>query len=76
MLPKKSAANIALGKTVRSLREAQGHTQESFAADIRMNSRYVGGIERGEINSSVDTLHKLIIGLGVSFADVFGKAGL
>jgi transcriptional regulator with XRE-family HTH domain len=76
MLPKKSAANIALGKTVRSLREAQGHTQESFAAKVRMNSRYMGGIERGEVNSSVDTLHKVIKGLGVSFADLFGEAGL
>jgi transcriptional regulator with XRE-family HTH domain len=76
MAPKKSAANVALGKTVRSLREAQGHTQESAAAHIHMSPRYYGGLERGELNPTVDTIDKVIVGLGVSFADVFGKAGL
>jgi transcriptional regulator with XRE-family HTH domain len=75
MLPKKSAANIALGKTAHCAKHRE-HTQESFAAKVRMNSRYMGGIERGEVNSSVDTLHKVIKGLGVSFADLFGEAGL
>jgi transcriptional regulator with XRE-family HTH domain len=76
MVPKKSAANIALGKTVRSLREAQGHTQECAAARTRMSPRYYGALERGELNPTVDTIGKVIAGFGVSFADVFGKAGL
>jgi transcriptional regulator with XRE-family HTH domain len=76
MVPKKSAANVALGKTVRSLREAQGHSQESVAARIRMGPRYYGALERGELNPTVDTIHKVIVGLGLSFADLFTKAGL
>ena len=76
MVPKKSAANVALGKTVRSLREAQGHTQECAAARIRMSPRYYGAMERGELNPTVDTLNKIIVGLGLSFAELFAKAGL
>lgn len=76
MVPKKSAANVTLGKTVRSLREAQGHSQESVAARVRMGARYYGALERGELNPTVDTIHKVIVGLGLSFADLFTKAGL
>jgi transcriptional regulator with XRE-family HTH domain len=76
MVPKKSAASVTLGKTVRSLREAQGYVQKSAAARIRMSPRYYGAFERGELNPTVDTIGKVIVGFGVSFADLFGKAGL
>jgi transcriptional regulator with XRE-family HTH domain len=56
---------IRLGQTVRELRSAAGYSQESFAAKIKVHRTFMGTIERGKTNVSLDTLERLALGLGM-----------
>jgi transcriptional regulator with XRE-family HTH domain len=62
---------ILLGKRIRSLRESQGYSQESFAFLIDVNRGYFGAIERGEVNISFLNLLKIVDGLQISLALFF-----
>jgi transcriptional regulator with XRE-family HTH domain len=76
MAVRSSPANLALGRAIRSAREAAGCTQESFAEQIGMGYRNYGSIERGEYNRTVDTLVKVAAGLGFRLSELFSRAGL
>jgi transcriptional regulator with XRE-family HTH domain len=56
---------IRLGRTVRELRAAAGYSQESFAARIKVHRTFMGTIERGNTNVSLETLERLASGLGL-----------
>ncbi len=64
-----------LGAVVRQHREAQGHSQESFADACGLHRTYVGAIERGERNVSIDNIARIAEALGVDIADLFPKTG-
>jgi len=53
------------GMKVRTLREQRGLSQEGFADLVGMHRTYVGGIERGERNPTLTTIHKIAEALGV-----------
>ena len=55
-----------LGKRIRKLRDDRGWSQEEFAAICGVNRSYMGQIERGELNLTLDTLRKIGKGLGLS----------
>jgi transcriptional regulator with XRE-family HTH domain len=55
-----------LGKRIRKLRDQLGWSQEEFADICGVNRSYMGRIERGELNLTLDTLHKVSRGLGTS----------
>jgi transcriptional regulator with XRE-family HTH domain len=57
---------IRLGQVVRELRSAAGYSQESFAARIKVHRTFMGTIERGGANLSLDTLQRLARGLEMS----------
>jgi transcriptional regulator with XRE-family HTH domain len=73
---KKSAANQALGKAIRAVRESKGYTQESFASGAELDRSYYGAIERGEFNITVDTIMTIAAGLEESAAELFNRAKL
>ena len=52
------------GERLRQLRLARDWTQEELAARSGLHSTYVGGIERGERNVSLDNILKLAHALG------------
>lgn len=54
-----NSARARVGKTIRELRLARGWTQEELAERANLHSTYVGGIERGERNVSLDNLIKI-----------------
>ena len=64
-MPPFSPRHLALGKAVRTLREARDLTQESLADRAEMSANYVGDAERGERNISVRALWLLADGLNV-----------
>ena len=64
---------IKLGKTIKSLRESQGLSQEDLALVSGLDRSYLGGIERGEHNVAVINLEKIAIALGISLKDLFKK---
>ncbi len=76
MPSKKSAANRQLARAVRSRREQQRYSQESFARHARMDRSYVGAIERGAFNVTLDTMVKIADGLGTTVAELCEQAKL
>jgi transcriptional regulator with XRE-family HTH domain len=61
------------GARVRKFRLGLGLSQEGLAELSGLHRNYVGGVERGEINLSLDNIHALAAGLGVSPAQLFGE---
>jgi transcriptional regulator with XRE-family HTH domain len=55
-----------LGKRIRKLRSQRGWSQEEFADICALNRSYMGRIERGELNLTLDSLQKVGKGLGLS----------
>lgn len=76
MPPKKSAASVAFGVAIRSMRTERGLAQEAFAGRAEMDRGYYGAIERGEFNVSLDTIIKIAGALGVSAATLLKRAEL
>ena len=53
-----------VGANVRKLRVEQKLTQEQLAHDAEIDLTYLGGIERGHRNPSVDVLGRIAKALG------------
>ncbi len=76
MPPQKTAVNQAIGRAIREARTAQGYTQEAFALAAGLDRSYMGAIERGEFNLTLDTLLKITAKLGISASELLGRARL
>ena len=50
-----------MGQRVRSLRTGFGLTQEQLAASIDVSTSFIGHIERGEKQCSLDTMFRLAV---------------
>jgi transcriptional regulator with XRE-family HTH domain len=73
---KKSAANQALGRAIRSARRERGLAQEAFAARAGIDRSYFGAIERGEFNVSLDMIARVAAGLNVRASELLRRARL
>lgn len=62
---------IRFGARVRQLRTERGWSQESLADKASLHRTYIGSIERGEQNISLDNIEKVAVTLGVSLAELF-----
>lgn len=60
-----------VGWNVRRIRVAKGVSQERLAFDSGIDRSYLGGVERGEENPTVDILDRLARTLAVSIRDLF-----
>lgn len=56
---------------VRTLREAQGISQEKLAEKSGLPRTYIGMVERLERNPSLVCIHKIANGLGVHVIELF-----
>jgi transcriptional regulator with XRE-family HTH domain len=54
---------VSFGLAVRRLRTAAGHSQESFADAIGVHRNYIGTVERGETNISLENIGRIAAGL-------------
>ncbi|MEW6685795.1 MAG: helix-turn-helix transcriptional regulator [Candidatus Edwardsbacteria bacterium] len=59
-----------VGERIRLLRIGQGLTQEELAEKAGMNPKYIGQIERGEVNTTVNMLTKIASGMNLNLADL------
>jgi transcriptional regulator with XRE-family HTH domain len=60
-----------LGSRIRELRLKKGFSQESFADHCGLHRTYMGGIERGERNLTVQTVLTVAKGLGLTMSELF-----
>lgn len=61
----------AFGDRVRELRRERGLSQEGLAHIADLDRTYVGGVERGLGNISLDNIHKLANALKVDISTFF-----
>ncbi|MGH9083197.1 MAG: helix-turn-helix domain-containing protein [Acidimicrobiales bacterium] len=54
-----------LGRNLRAERAARALSQEAFADMVGVHRTYVGGLERGERNVTLQTIERLAERLGV-----------
>lgn len=59
------------GTRIRQLRTERGWSQEAFADKVGLHRTYIGSIERGEQNLSLQNIERLAVTLGVSLAELF-----
>lgn len=59
-----------LGANIRHLRKEQGWSQEDLAFECGLHRTYIGAIERGEQNVSIDNITKIALTLGVGVGDL------
>lgn len=55
-----------LGRALRNLRKQAGYSQESFADRCHLHRTYMGSVERGETNISLDSIERIARALGLS----------
>jgi transcriptional regulator with XRE-family HTH domain len=59
------------GNRVRQLRKARNWSQEEFAQKAGIDRSYMGGVERGERNVSLENICQIAKTLGVSPSELF-----
>lgn len=62
--------SAVLGLRIRFYRKQKGLSQEKLAELCKLHPSYVGQIERGEKNITIEILHRLSRGLETSMADL------
>ncbi len=70
-MDKRSNISEKIGKRIASLRKEKGLTQEQLAVKINMDRTFVGYLEKGDRNPSVETANKIARALGVKLNDIF-----
>ena len=65
--------NQILAKRLRSARESSGWAQEKLAERSGLHRTYVGAIERGERNVTLNTLFAVGIALGIEPAELISE---
>jgi transcriptional regulator with XRE-family HTH domain len=66
---------ILFGNRVRQLRKCRGWSQEDFAHRAGLDRSYMGGVERGERNVSLENICLIAKALGVPAAELFTDWG-
>lgn len=71
MMKEKLTVHKTFGSTVRSLRKSLNISQESLADLAKLDRSYIGGVERGERNISLENIEKISVALNVDIKDLF-----
>lgn len=61
---------VKIGKRIRALREGKGYSQEEFADEATLARTYMGRVERGEQNISIQGLIKIALALRVEIGEL------
>lgn len=62
---------IRLGERIRRLRKERGLSQEQLGEKSGLHTNYIGQIERGEKNLTIESLQKVAIGLDIPIGQLF-----
>lgn len=61
---------VLLGKRIRTLRRQYDYSQEQLAEKANISGKYLGEVERGQANISVDVLEKISDALNIKLSDL------
>ncbi len=64
------SARLVFAASVRKLRVERGLSQEALAELSDLHRTYVGSVERGERNISIDNMERLAVALGVKLREI------
>jgi transcriptional regulator with XRE-family HTH domain len=64
------SARLVFADNVRKLRRERGLSQEVLAERASLHRTYIGSIERGERNISIDNMERLANALGVRLKEM------
>lgn len=67
-------ARTVLAQNMRLLRAEQGLSQEALADLAGLHRTYIGAIERGERNLSIDNVERIALALGVHITRLFQES--
>ena len=65
-----------LGIAIRKRRNELGISQEELAERAYLHRTYIGDIERGARNVSIENIEKLAKALKISISEIFAKYGV
>jgi transcriptional regulator with XRE-family HTH domain len=65
---------VKLGRTIQRLRKDAGYSQEDFARVVKVHRTYMGSVERGERNISLENIEKIARSLNLSAGELLLKA--
>lgn len=60
-----------VGNRIKRLRTKKGLSQEKLAELAELNMSYVGQVERGEKNPSIETVYRICKALGADMSELF-----
>ena len=72
--PKKQSLRLTFAANLRRERRARALSQEALALIAGLHRTFVGSVERGERNISIDSVEALARALGVEAADLMKPA--
>jgi transcriptional regulator with XRE-family HTH domain len=70
-MKRKNSAQVKFGIALRKHRTARGLTQEKLAELSGLHFTYVGSVERGERNVSIQSIDTLLKALGLTYKGFF-----
>ncbi len=59
------------GKQIQKLRKERGLTQEDLAGEVGVDRSYMGFLERGEKNATLDKIGKIAKALHIKLKELF-----
>jgi len=65
-----------VGGNIRTLRKAKGWSQEELGEQADLSYKFVGEVERGMVNPSLDSLAGIANALDIEIAELFLREGL
>lgn len=76
-MPDESKSELVqrIGERIRRVRKEINLSQEQLAERSGLHTNYVGQVERGEKNLTLETLEKVVGGLGISLEELFRYIG-
>ena len=64
-----------IGQRIRNYRTAAGLSQEKLAELSGCHPTYIGQLERGEKNATIESIEKIVSALNVSLSKLFEQLG-
>lgn len=68
-----SELNVQIGQLLKDLRDERGWSLREFGPIVGMNKTYLGDIELGKRNPTINSLEKIVAGYGLTVREFFAK---